>query len=94
MNVENETIDLEEGKLYVYKNGELEEIKTEPNDLPKIRILERAFQALLELQDTLKKMFFGYRIDKTLLASALIIVACQIEGIEEKIKEFLRETFE
>ncbi len=82
--------DLEEGGLYVYKQGELHEIETDPDDLmKKIRITPDAFSELSALQRRMRKLMQGYRPDISVLGSALIAHAAKDSQAEAVVQAFV-----
>lgn len=87
-------VEFKEGKLYKYQDGELSEIKTEPNQLPKIRVLNQADEAIESVRGELLETFKGYRLDKVLVASALILIASQQKNIAFNIKDFVKDFFD
>lgn len=86
--------ELQEGKLYKFVNGELVELQIDPNDLPRIKITEPAYQALNDWQHVLRKSFHGIKPDKILIASSSILFAHQQENFEEELKQFISQTYQ
>jgi hypothetical protein len=66
--------ELEEGELYVLKNGNLEHIPRNDDDgMRRIRITEEAYQVAMEIGRTMRKELQGYKPDVSLVASALLL---------------------
>ena len=84
------TQDLEEGCLYVYKKGTLQEIESDPDDLmKKIKITPDAFKAASELQGKLRRHMSGYRPDMSTICSALVEDAAKSEVSIAVIKRYV-----
>lgn len=84
-----DTQHLEEGSLYVYKKGVLQEIETDPDDqMKKIRITQDAFANASELQKQMRKHMAGYRPDMSTVCSALIKHAADSENAAEIVRQF------
>lgn len=80
---------LEEGSLYVYKKGVLQEIETDPDDqMKKIRITQDAFTSASELQKQMRKNMAGYRPDISTVCSALIKHTATSENAVEIVRQF------
>lgn len=81
---------LEEGCLYVYKKGMLQEIETDPDDLmKKIKITPDAFKVASALQNSLRKHMSGYRPDMSTICSALIESGGQAESAVGVVQAFV-----
>lgn len=92
---EEEWDDLEEGALYVFKQGELHVIETDPDDLmKKIRITPDAFAELSALQRRMRKLMQGYRPDISVLGSALIAHAAQSESADDVVREYVLKIYQ
>jgi anthranilate phosphoribosyltransferase len=85
--------DLEEGHLYVVKNGELQEIETDPEDtMRKLRLSEDAVKAVTKVQKSIRKLLGGYKPDLTFIASALLVKAAKNEATsQEAVKEYYKD---
>ncbi len=85
-NIEN----LEEGCLYVYKKGMLQEIESDPDDLmKKIKITPDAFKVASELQNGIRKHMNGYRPDISTICSALIEYSGRSDAAVSVVKAFV-----
>lgn len=82
--------DLEEGSLYVYKKGMLQEIEADPDDLmKKIKITPDAFKVASELQNSIRKNMNGYRPDISTICSALIESGGQSKTAVKVVQDFV-----
>jgi hypothetical protein len=85
---------LKEGALYAYKDGVLTEIQTDPDDtMKRVRILEDAYRAAVEVQRNMRKMLSGYRPDLHLVCSALIELGASQPQAEQSVKAFCTRLF-
>lgn len=86
----NNDDELQEGKLYVYQDGELKEIERDPDDtLKKVRIMEEAITSATKVQKQLRKQLAGYKPDLSLVCSALIIAkASEDDATQAVVKLF------
>ncbi len=81
--------DLQEGHLYTVKDGSLQEIPRDPEDtLRKVRLMDEAVNAAVELQKALRKHMNGYKPDLTLVCSALIVSAAKQPGATKSVANF------
>jgi hypothetical protein len=81
--------DLQEGTLYVFKNGVLQEIEIDQDDqTKKIKITREAHVKAAELQSKLRKALGGYRPDLTTICSALIFEFSNHENVISVVKNF------
>lgn len=80
---------LEEGTVYVCRNGKLEELpRTQDDGMRRIRITDDAYQAAMNLGHRLRKELHGYKPDVSLVASASILEGCR-EIHSTKVKEVI-----
>ena len=70
---------LKENQLYIVREGNLVELKTDPEDLKKVKITEDALASVFALQKSLRQKLGGYKPDVTLVCSALLQHATQQE---------------
>ncbi len=92
--MDNNHSHLEEGCLYVYKKGVLEEIQTDPDDLMrKIKITPDAFAVISELQNQLRQQMSGYRPDVSTICSALLKNAAAEDNAIAVIRQFVLEIY-
>ncbi len=63
---------LQEGELYVVKDGELKHIERGSDGLPKVPISRVAHERVLDLRRRCRRMLGGFRPDLALVASALL----------------------
>jgi hypothetical protein len=68
----NATQALQEGELYVVRNGELQHLERAKNDLPKVPVSIAAHERVLDLRRRCRRMLSGFRPDIALVASALL----------------------
>lgn len=81
---------LEEGCLYVYKKGMLQEIESDPDDLmKKIKITPDAFKVASTLQNGMRKHMSGYRPDISTICSALIESGGQSDSAVSVVQDFV-----
>ena len=98
--MENETQnpnedDLEEGELYVVKNGELEHIQRDPEDtMRKVRLTEEAVTSVMLVQRKMRKEMQGYKPDMALVASALVSHAAKLPEAPRVVRMYLTELME
>ena len=82
--------DLEEGELYVVKNGELEHIQRDPDDtMRKVRLTEDAVKELIVVQRKMRKEMQGYKPDMALVASALVSHAAKLPEAPRLVRLYL-----
>lgn len=87
--------DLDEGCLYVFKKGVLQEIEVDPFDTTKkVRITEEAFKAAVELQSSMRKNMGGFRPDMSTICSALIEYASRSDSATTVVKAFAIKLFQ
>ncbi len=79
---------LEDGEVYVCRNGKLERLPKSDDGMRRIRITDDAYQAALELGQRLRKDLHGYKPDVSLVASALILERCR-ETNSTQVKEVI-----
>ncbi len=87
---------LEEGEVYLCRNGKLERLPKADDGLRRIRITDEAYQAAMELGQRLRKDLHGYKPDVSLVASALILDGCRdvdSTQVKEVIGNFVIELF-
>lgn len=86
---------LEEGCLYVYKKGVLQEIQSDPDDLmKKIKITPDAFKAASDLQKILRQHMNGYRPDISTICSALVEYAAQSDAAVGVVQQFVIQLYQ
>lgn len=92
----HELEELENGELYVFKNGNLEHIKRDPDDnLIKVRITDDSSEVLKAIQKKLRKEMNGYKPDITMVASALLeSFANKEEEAIECVKAYGKKMFD
>jgi hypothetical protein len=71
------TSELAEGGFYVVKRGELVRLERSEDDLPTVPVSRAAKDALLEVRRQCRMALGGYRPDVALVASALVLHACE-----------------
>ena len=85
--------ELEDGEIYAYKNGVLEKLERDPDDLKKVRMMNDAFDEVLALQKRMRKELAGYKPDITAVVSALIVDACKQKDAPLVVKSYLAKMF-
>ncbi|MCX4030200.1 hypothetical protein H0A36_17655 [Endozoicomonas sp. SM1973] len=85
--------ELEDGEIYSYKNGVLEKLERDPDDLKKVRMMNDAFDEVLALQKRMRKELEGYKPDITAVVSALVVNACKEENAPLVVKSYLAKMF-
>jgi len=87
--------DLEEGSLYVFKKGILQEIETDPDDtMKKIRITDTAFQGVVNVQKQMRAAMNGFKPDVSTVCSALIREASTSPDVVNTVKQFCLEMYQ
>ncbi|MEX2165075.1 MAG: hypothetical protein WD823_12650 [Sulfuricaulis sp.] len=81
------TAPLQEGDLYVVKQGRLMHVERE-GDLPKVPVSEAAKDALLQLRRRCRHALGGFRPDVALVASALIQYAASLPQAETIVRDY------
>ena len=81
------TAPLQEGDLYVVKQGQLMHVERE-GDLPKVPVSEEAKEALLQLRRRCRRVLGGFRPDVALVASALIQYAASLPQAETIVRDY------
>lgn len=81
------------GRLYVLVEGKqgrghLKQIPRHEDDLPRLRIMEEALEALRELSRGMRKEMGGYKPDITLVASALLLDATSRPEAPSIVRDF------
>lgn len=71
------TSELMEGGFYVMKHGELVRLERSVDDLPTVPMSQAAKDALLQVRRQCRSALGGYRPDVALVASALVLHACE-----------------
>ena len=87
---------LEDGEVYLCRNGKLERLPKSDNGLRRIWITDDAYQAAMGLGQRLRKDLHGYKPDVSLVASALILDGCRdvdSTQVKEVIGNFVIELF-
>jgi len=79
---------MQEGELYVVKDGELKHLPRSDDDLPKVPVSEAARDALLQVRRKCRKALGGFRPDLALVTSALVLYACEREPIAIVVDHF------
>jgi hypothetical protein len=79
---------LQEGELYIVKDGELKHLPRSDDDLPKVPVSEAARDALLQVRRKCRKALGGFRPDLALVTSALVLYACEREPIAIVVGHF------
>ena len=69
--------ELPEGGFYVVRGGELVRVERSEDDLPTVPVSHAAKDALLQLRRLCRRALGGYRPDLALVASALVLHACE-----------------
>ena len=69
--------ELMEGGFYVVKLGELVRLERSEDDLPTVPMSQAAKDALLQVRRQCRMALGGYRPDVALVASALMLHACE-----------------
>ena len=78
---------LQEGDLYVVKQGQLMHVERE-GDLPKVAVSVEAKEALLQLRRRCRRVLGGFRPDVALVASALIQYAASLPQAETIVRDY------
>jgi hypothetical protein len=91
--------ELVNGRLYVLVDAEdgsrhLRHIPRNNDDLPRIRIMEEALEAIRTLCRGMRKEMGGYRPDYTLVLSALVLDACSRPEAPSTVRDFAIATFQ
>lgn len=84
----NEIWGMQEGELYIVKDGELKHLPRSDDDLPKVPVSEGARDALLQVRRKCRKALGGFRPDLALVTSALVLYACEREPIAIVVDHF------
>ena len=79
---------MQEGELYIVKDGELKHLPRSEDDLPKVPVSEAARDALLQVRRKCRKALGGFRPDLALVTSALVLYACEREPIAIVVDHF------
>ena len=79
---------MQEGELYIVKDGELKRLPRSDDDLPKVPVSEAARDALLQVRRKCRKALGGFRPDLALVTSALVLYACEREPIAIVVDHF------
>jgi hypothetical protein len=91
--------ELVNGRLYVLVDAEdgsrhLRHLPRNDDDLPRIRIMEEALEAIRTLCRGMRKEMGGYRPDYTLVLSALVLDACSRPEAPSTVRDFAIATFQ
>lgn len=87
--------DLEEGTLYVYKKGVLQEVETDPDDLMKrIKVTPDAFAKVTDLQRGMRRNMQGYRPDISVICSGLLAYSAQMEEAQSVVRRYVLDMYE
>jgi len=87
--------ELEEGCLYVFKKGQLQEIESDPDDLmKKIKITPDSFAKASALQSRMRKFMQGYRPDISTICSALIDHAAEQQEADMVVRDFAMRLYQ
>jgi hypothetical protein len=91
--------ELVNGRLYVLVDAEdgsshLRHIPRNDDDLPRIRIMEEALEAIRKLCRGMRKEMGGYRPDYTLVLSALVLHAVSRPEAPSIVRDFAIATFQ
>jgi hypothetical protein len=91
--------ELVNGRLYVLVDTEdgsrhLRHIPRNDDDLPRIRIMEEALEAIRNLCRGMRKEMGGYRPDYTLVLSALVLDACSRPDAPSTVRDFAIAKFQ
>ena len=87
------------GRLYVlidgkHGKGHLKQIPRQEDDLPRLRIMEEALEALRALSRGMRKEMGGYKPDITLVASALLLDAASRPEAPGIVRDFAIAKFQ
>ena len=85
---------MQEGELYIVKDGELKHLPRSDDDLPKVPVSEAARDALLQVRRKCRKALGGFRPDLALVTSALVLYACEREPIAIVVDHFRHASLE
>ena len=91
--------ELVNGRLYVLVDAEdgsrhLRHIPRNDDELPRIRIMEEALEAIRTLCRGMRKEMGGYRPDYTLVLSALVLDACSRPDAPSRVRDFAIAKFQ
>ena len=91
--------ELVSGRLYVlienkHGRGHLKQIPRDEDDLPRLRIMEEALEALRTLSRGMRKEMGGYKPDITLVASALLLDAASRPEAPSIVRDFAIAKFQ
>lgn len=87
--------ELEEGALYVFKKGVLQEIEVDPDDtMRKIKITDSAFKGVVEVQKKMRSVMNGFKPDVSTVCSALIKEASTSPDVVDIVKRFCLDMYE
>jgi hypothetical protein len=91
--------ELVNGHLYVLVDGEdgsrhLRHIPRNDDELPRIRIMEEALEAIRKLCRGMRQEMGGYRPDYTLVLSALVLDACSRPDAPSLVRDFAIAKFQ
>lgn len=79
---------MQEGELYIVKDGELKHLPRSDDDLPKVPVSEPARNALLQVRRKCRKALGGFRPDLALVTTALVLYACERDPIAIVVDHF------
>jgi len=86
---------LEEGSLYVFKKGILQEIEIDPDDtMRKIKITDSAFKGVIEVQKKMRSVMNGFKPDVSTVCSALLKDASTSPHVVEIVQRFCLEMYQ
>ena len=84
--------ELEDG-LYQARDGHLQKLDLEDDGTKKLRVTQEPFEAVVKVQRRMRKELGGNKPDIGLVAAAMLLAAAEMEGIEEKVKEYAISVF-
>ena len=66
--------DLDEGELYVFKQGQLQPVERDPDDtMRRVRLTEEAYQRAMTIGKAMRQRLGGYKPDVSLIVSAVLL---------------------
>jgi hypothetical protein len=85
-------VQIEDG-LYQARAGKLYKLDVEEDGLKKIRVSQTAFESVRAVQKRMRKLLGGRKPELNLVAEAMLMHAAQIEGVDEKVREYALMVF-
>jgi hypothetical protein len=87
---------LDEGELYVFKQGQLEHVKRDPDDtMRRVRITEEAYQRAMTIGKAMRQRLGGYKPEVSLIGSAVLLFGTtNDEEVQQYVKQLVLTLFQ